>query len=104
MNITNKINNKLFSGYLLTSEIRMHLNQSKIWHQISILPADDEKELLEVRHQGKDYIGRYLKESYTSLSDLKEVAAAIQQRLQDYCPNYHPLAGKVCIFSQVFVA
>jgi hypothetical protein len=101
---TNQLTYRIFIGCLLTSEIRMHLNQSKFWRQISILPTDNEKELIEVRHQSKDYLGRYLTQEKILISDLDQTAIAIRTRLQDYCPGYAAHSIKICVFGQVFIA
>lgn len=102
--VINKVTYKLFIGCLLTSEIRMHLNQSKVWKQVVVLPADRTKELIEVHHNGKDYLGLYITQERATFNILNEMTVAIEERLHAYCPQYGKTSVKICIFAQVFVA
>lgn len=101
----NKVTIKLFAGLYLSSEIRMNLNQSKIWKQASIASGDKaHSELIEVHHHGKDYLGCYLPSPKITLAQLNEINDQIKMSLKSYCPDLDPENAKVCIFAQVFVA
>lgn len=94
---------KLFVGFEVTSEIRMHLKRSKAWQQTSVLkPA--ERDLIEIHHHGQDYIGRYLPQDRVVLSDVKANDALTKKALKTYCPDYDLEGITMRIFPQVYVS
>ena len=98
---------KLFLGCKLNSELRMYLNQSPSWKQVSILPLAEKAEnnhLIEVHYQAKDYLGRYLSDEKMTLSDLKNSAIQLKETIRVYCPQYDFDLLKICIFPQLFIA
>lgn len=105
LELENKVTVKLFVGCHLNSEIRMLLNQSKLWKQTAIMPSrKNGKELLEVHFHGKDYFGRHLPSEKVTLVELRETEDLVKDRLKAYCPEYDAESIKICIFPQVFVA
>jgi len=100
----NKITVKLFTGYHLNSEIKMHLKQSLNWKQAAISPIKEGEELIEVHYHDKDYLGYYLSTDKITLSELKKAEDFLKQRLTSYCAEYSLENIKICIFAQVFVA
>lgn len=105
LELESKVTVKLFVGCHLNSEIRMCLNQSKLWKQTAILPSKTNgQELLEVHFHGKDYFGRHLAFEKVTLVELRETENLIKNRLKTYCPEYDAESVKICIFPQVFVA
>ena len=103
MQIQNRITAKLFIGFLLTSEVKMHLNQSPTWKKSQVGRSDESSELIEVRYEDHDYIGRYLKESKILLNDLKQYEQITTQQLQSYCPKLPMTSFKFSVFPQVFI-
>lgn len=95
---------RLFVGCPLNSEIKMHLNQSRQWKQTTISPHRNNKELIEIHHQGKDYLGYHLDLEKATLADLKQIEEHVKGQLQIFCPDLEIEKIKVCIFPQVFIA
>lgn len=95
---------KLFAGYLITSELSMHLRHSNSWKQTVIMPHSEEKDLITVHFQGHDYLGAYLKTNEVKLSELNSFGSYIQQHFRHYCPDFSIENSKLHIFGQVFVA
>lgn len=100
----NQVTLRLFIGCLLTSEIKMHLNQSNQWKHLVISPTKSENDLVEVHYRGKDYLGSYLPRDTLSIDDLKKIEKPIKQSLKAYCPGLEVENLKLQIFAQVFVA
>jgi len=92
---------KLFVGFLINSEVKMHLNDSSAWRNAKAIPSDDT--LIEVRHQGCDYIGYYLKNTIVMLMELKEHEKKAQNTLKSYCPQLPSQAYRFVTFSQLFI-
>lgn len=82
----------------------MHLNQSALWKQASIIPSGENNRLTEVQHQGKDYLGCYIDSDTTSLAELASLENSIAQHLHYFCPDYDIGSIKPSIFTQVFIA
>lgn len=95
---------KIFVGFEISIELRIQLNHSPIWKQVSVVKEDSHAHLQEVRYQEKDYIGRYLDHSMITFKDVKVHAKTIRDTLQEYCQEYNVDALKINIFPQVFVA
>jgi len=99
-----KPSSKLFIGYRITPEIRMHLSQSAQWKHAVISPNKQGQELQEVHFGGQDYIGSYLTQEMVSLNELQITEAFVKQRFSSYCSNYTIENARVCVFAQVFIA
>ncbi|MBS4165906.1 Uncharacterized protein NEOC65_000981 [Neochlamydia sp. AcF65] len=97
------VNLKIFIGCLITSELRMHLNQSLLWKQNKIVPALNSA-LREIHFKDKDYIGIYSTTDKISLMDLKKIEKEILQLLATYCPLLLTEKIQTLIFSQVFIS
>lgn len=99
----NTVSVKLFVGFPLTSEIKMHLNRSQAWQQASVLhPA--ERDLVEVHHHGQDYVGRFLPQDRVILSEVQDNDMRAKQALQHYCPECNLDGMTLRVLPQVFVA
>lgn len=99
----NKIILKLFAGVLLNAEMKLKLRQSEKWQQATILPHRDETELIEVHHEGKDYLGYYLPNNQITLSELRNTEKFIQERMIHYHPDFALINHKTLVFTQVFI-
>lgn len=99
-----KISIRLFVGCLITSELRMHLNQSIEWKHLNIINNKDLKTLTEVPYKSKNYLGIYTDKLEMMLSDLKNTQASVEQLLKKICPQYPIENAGFVIFSQVFIA
>lgn len=102
--VEDRVKVKLFIGYLITSEIRMHLNQSNNWKQDNIAPERPTEALSEVHYQNKDYIGRFLTQDYLAMPQFKLVDQEMRRVLQSYCPNLNLDSLLTYTFPQIFVS
>lgn len=104
LDIQNRVHVKLFVGFRLTAELRMHLNQSASWKQDSVgEPAEDSGRLVEVHFQENIYIGKFITRDRVTVQDLKEYELQTTKQILEYCPNLSQDALKFCIFPQFFV-
>lgn len=103
INIKDRVTAKLFVGCIITSEVRMHLNQSVGWKTALIIPNGDFHDLKEVHFQDKDYIGVFSPATNITLKELKEFEKIVSDKLLEYCPELSVNSVKFCVFPQVFV-
>lgn len=99
----NKITTRTFLGIFISSELRMHLNQSIAWKHAVITPMQ-KKSFKEVHCKGKDYIGFYLEKNMTTIQELESMQEELREQIKIYCPSLDVENQKICIFPQVFVA
>lgn len=98
-----KIISKLFIGFFITSEMRMHLNLSASWKMAKEMHDENGQDLIEIHYEEHDYIGSSLENNKALYSDLKIEKERIEKQLQIYCPKL-PLAGsRFYVFPQLFV-
>lgn len=95
---------KLFVGYRLTSEIKMHLKQSRIWQRINSKAEKDADDLVEIHHQDHDYIGLYSTKEDLDLAEIRNLDELIRSRLQKYCPHLPVEKANTSIFPQLFIS
>lgn len=93
---------KLFAGCLINAELKLKLNQSSLWKQAKIELS--ENDLKDIHYHGKDYIGQFLKNEKTSLSELKEIEGKIIHLIHKYCPEFGSEKIKIIVFSQLFIS
>lgn len=94
---------KLFIGFLVTSELRMHLNNSQAWKNAQVTPDHANHELFEVHYAEQDYIGCYLTQEKLTLTTLAELEKQMTEKLTVYCPKLDYSRFKCYIFSQFFI-
>lgn len=105
MELSNKITAKLFVGCHITPEMRLHLNKSKEWKQISVIPIEiREVNIQEIHYQGKDYFGFYLSDHTAKIKELQNMKTSIQSILKNCCPEYHVTSPRVYVLPQIFIA
>jgi hypothetical protein len=102
--IPSKVTTKLFAGFRISSEIRMHLNQSIQWKHATLLTASMPFSLQRIPYQGKEYLGFYLKSHRLTVKELREFQDMIKQEVNQYCPDLEVETMTVFIFPQVFIA
>lgn len=93
---------KLFAGFPLKSEIKMHLQKSPEWKQDRLFQTTES--LIEIHYEGQDYIGRFLGEHKITLNQLYEDEATLRKILQNYCPKCNLDKIGLRIFSQLFIS
>lgn len=99
---SNKVVVKLFAGIPVKPELKLQLQQSGSWNQARVL-SGDERDVIELHYQGRDYIGNFLSQAKPTLADVQSSDAHIRQCIARYCPNYSMNEISVHIFPQVFV-
>lgn len=105
MNISAGITVKMFVGGLLTAEIKMHLDKSQEWKQISIIPKElREAQIQQIHFQNKDYLGYFLTDDSIAINELQNVKSAIYSFLKKTCPKFQIDTFKVYVFPQVFIS
>lgn len=92
---------KLFFGFAITSEVKMHLAGSHAWK--SALAAPEDGDLVEVRYQDRHYVGVYCMKKSIQTKELKKVQEDIEDKLGIYCPNLPSSAYKFAVFLQLFI-
>ena len=94
----NRLTVKLFIGFLLTSELRMHHKQSLKTKNVLAHGLD------QVRYRSKEYLGFYLPHENIPLAELKKIQEEVQKRLSIQCPTLQKEYLNIFIFPQLFVA
>lgn len=100
--VQNQVILKLFIGCPLTSEVRMHLNESRLWGQAVIAPLQ-ERELLETRFQQQEYLGRFFDSDMLALDQIKAIENSLRKNIHTYCPKFNADKLIFCVFPQIFV-
>lgn len=101
---TSKITTRLFAGCQITSEVRMHLNQSIQWKHAGIDAELGSDRMQEVHYRDKDYFGFYYSGETIGCKDLNGLQHKIRGELKLYCPDLETDHCAVYIFPQFFVA
>lgn len=98
--IEERITIKLFIGCLLTPEIKLFLEQSKLWQQQRI---GKNAPLTTIHFKNKEYIGTFISQKQPSLAELQKQETTIKTLLAEYCPEFNTDTINTKIFSQVFL-
>ena len=98
--MTNKIETRIFLGYLQNSDIRVQLQQSASWR--SSIDLKD-SELRQISHRDKEYIGLFIL-SPVDLQSIKDKEAFIRQKMGFYCPTLNLDKHLLYLFPQTFVS
>lgn len=99
-----RVQTKLFVGLLLTSEVRMHLNQSNLWKQDQVVRSESGDELQALRYQDKEYVGIMLAQPKLPLRELQGIENHVRIALDRYCPELHTEKMNIFVFPQLFLA
>lgn len=98
-----RVNARLFAGILITSEIRMHLNQDCGWKNAQISAFHGSDDLVEMRHGKNEYIGCYLSTNKIPLAELRTYESLTIDKLLTYCPKLPRTSCKFFVFSQLLI-
>lgn len=104
LNTTPKVSTRIFVGFLITAELKMHLNLSIKWKHANILGKKSKDILQEVHFHGKDFIGLYVPDTKLTVSSLLEYEKNIKQQLHTFCPKVEIENVDSIVFPQVFIA
>ena len=102
--LSSGIKTKIFLGLHLTTEVRIHLDQSLQWKQDRATSALSPNQIREIHHEGKDYIGLFVEKELPSLEDLNQVKCSVMQQMRKYCEELKVEKLKAALFPQVFLA
>lgn len=98
-----RVQTRLFVGLLLTSEVRMHLNQSEQWKQEQVVRNESGETLQSLRYQDKEYIGSMLTTALLPLEELRTLEDSVRLVLNRYCPELQTDKMKIFVFPQLFL-
>lgn len=101
--IQNRVLVKIFIGFVLTPDIRLHLNESQAWKQDAIQSTPEERPLMENHYKDADYIGKFLTSQKNSLPELRRIEIELRRALACYCPGIDVENLPTCVFPQVFI-
>lgn len=94
---------KLFVGFLVTSELRMHLKLSEKWKEHVIVQKYAPEDLQLVHFEEKDYFGYYQDPAYLQIRDVEKVELKIRDSLMELVPKYQPDSLMLYLFVQSFI-
>ena len=100
--ITSKTTAKLFAGFLLSSELKMHLNSSTEWKSLAVTP-ENSQEFQLIQYDEKKFVGHYLPEEKLTLNEIKAYELQMTQKLLSYCPKLTGKHLKFSLLSQLFI-
>lgn len=95
-----QIQPRLFIGFIVNGEMKMHLNQSATWKEAALFQSAD---LNHVHFENKEYIGQFL-ELALNYEELKQKEKELKNRLQHYCPNLNLESLTAYLFPQTFIS
>lgn len=95
---------KLFTGFPVNSELRMHLKLSKTWKEHQIIQKKTPDDLQLVHFNDKDYLGYYLEPSLISMQDISALEKKIRTAFEDFFPKYQSDALSLYFFAQAFIS
>lgn len=98
----NEVVIKLFAGIPVKPDLKLQLQQSKSWQQTCIL-RPEQRDIIQIHYQGRDFIGNFLTQKRPTLSDVRISDAHIRRCLSLYCPNFPQDELSVYIFPQAFI-
>ena len=97
------ISAKLFIGCYLSPDLRIQLNQSLEWKQSRLL-TEPGTEPVEIRHEGRDYLGFFLPRERAELLEVRANATPIHNAIRRYCHRYPVDRLRLYVFPQLFVS
>ena len=93
---------KLFAGFLINSELRMHIKASPEWKEHQILQKSTE-ELQLVPFEKRVYIGVYIEPAYIAIKEINQVEEEIKKSLERLFPNFNLEPFPLYLFTQAFI-
>lgn len=94
------IQTKIFLGFVLNKEMKIHLNQNSKWKENKLI---GKLLLTETHWQEKEYIGIFIP-SLLSYTQLKEKEKEVKVQLQFYCPKLNLDKHSIYLFPQLFLS
>lgn len=94
---------KLFAGFPVNSELKMHVKMSKNWKEHQIIQKKTSEDLQLVHFNEKDYLGYYLESSIISMQDVGALEKKIRAAFDDFFPKYSSDSLSLYFFAQAFI-
>lgn len=101
--MTHGVNIKVFLGCAVNSHLKLQLSQSIGWKNAKIVGQATIPKLVEIAYQGRHYIGLFLPDEETQLSDVKKFQEEALEELSSYIPDVDLKAINFVLFPQIFV-
>jgi len=94
---------KLFAGFVIHPDMRREMFVSDKWHMAETAWKSQENGLQIARHEGKEYVGKYLDSVSLTIEEIKDKELKIGRQLIHHCPGVNQFPLKFFIFPQTFV-
>lgn len=100
----NNVTVRLFVGCLVTSELKLLLDNSHAWKQFQILQSQNDDTLQLLRHEGKNYLGWLTESIEISIATIADYEIKLKELMTQYCSSYESEKVNIVVFPQVFVS
>lgn len=90
---------RIFIGYQVNKEIKIHLDQSPHWREEKMLGIAN---LIETDWKNHHYIGQFTS-SLLSFLEIQEKEKQMKNNLQIYCPKLNVEKHFIYLFPQLFI-
>lgn len=97
-----KVQARIFIGYLITPEFRQQLDKSPSWRQAMIAWQSEKNGICEIDHEGKHYLGVFV--SQITMNELKGIVKQLEEKVLSHCSEISPKLLQSRIFSQMFIS
>ncbi|MEC7840043.1 MAG: hypothetical protein VX777_08395 [Chlamydiota bacterium] len=104
IDIQDRITVRMFVGCLVSSDIKHQLSQSLSWKESQIVSSKSCRKLEETHYQGKYFLGYFIDDSGSTLSEIEELKKEIEAKITKFCEGYTLNKLKFFVFPQVFVS
>ena len=95
---------KLFIGFPLTTEIKMHLSQSESWKQEQAIASSETTSLQTIWYKEKEFIGIFFEQSSPSIKEVKSLEQQIIKLLSSHSSELNVGNFSRVIFPQIFLS
>lgn len=99
----NRVTSKIFIGVELTMDMKINLNRNPEWKQLTVVKDDTNENLLVVRYDDKEFVGKYIHSPMLTMEAVREQSKAVGTLLESFLPEYNIDALKMNLFPQIFV-
>lgn len=100
---TAAVTHRLFAGFSLTGLQQQKLKQSAAWKESALL-SPQEKPLVLVRFEGKQYLGKYLLEKTFPIKNLDRLERELKESLDQLSTELDSKKLTLTFFTQAFIS
>lgn len=94
---------KLFAGFLVNSELKMHIKSSSNWKEHEFLEKKNPRKLQIVPFEKRDYIGNYIEPAQISIKEIDLLEEQIKKSLEQLFPKCNLENLSLYFFTQAFI-